>query len=352
MPITLTGLRSVDTALTDLYRKMIDSGLKPAAAHQVHGYAKQGAAYGYTKVNGLNLQLATVSTPLAAPVIAQARLRSGNTASAKGAGRMVTQAIGTARRAGATGQVLARADSAYYGWAFVGAALKADAWFSVTARMTPTVTAAISGIADNAWTSIRYPNAVWEDDDAHPDGGYWVSDAEVAETGFTAFTSRRTHQQVMCRLVVRRVRRHQPKATDGTVQGELFAAYRHHGFVTNSTLTAVAADQRHRDHAIIEQVIAELKDGPLAHLPSGSYAANAAWAACAVIAFNLARAAAVTADLATTRWATLRAKIINIAGRIATTSRYLDLHLPTDCTYEPAWNRLWEIATGPPPHTL
>ncbi len=148
---------------------------------------------------------------------------------------------------------------------------------------------------------------------------------------------------------MRRVRRHQPTAGDGSVQGELIAAYRHHGFITNSTLTAVAADQRHRDHAIIEQVIAELKDGPLAHLPSGRYAANAAWAACAVIAFNLAHAAAVAADLPRTRWATLRTKIINVPGRIATTGRRLLLHLPTDWTFEPAWNRLWEIATGPPP---
>ena len=60
------------------------------------------------------------------------------------------------------------------------------------------------------------------------------------------------------------------------MQGELFADWRHHAFVTNSTLTTIQADARHRDHAIIEQVIAELKDGPLAHLPSGHYAANAA----------------------------------------------------------------------------
>jgi hypothetical protein len=54
---------------------------------QVHGYAKQGAAYGYTGQRGLNVQVATISTPTAAPVIARARLRRGNTASAAGAGR-------------------------------------------------------------------------------------------------------------------------------------------------------------------------------------------------------------------------------------------------------------------------
>ncbi len=55
------------------------------------------------------------------------------------------------------------------------AAVQAGAWFSVTARMNPAVTAAITGIADHAWTSIRYPNAVWEDDDARPEPSHWVS---------------------------------------------------------------------------------------------------------------------------------------------------------------------------------
>lgn len=111
---------------------------------EVHGYAKQGAGYGYSRVRGLNIQLATVSTPLAAPVIARARLRRGNTSSAKGAGRM-----------------LCRADSAYYGWAFVGTAIRAKAWFSVTARMTRTVTRAIAGIAADAWQTIKYPHAMY-----------------------------------------------------------------------------------------------------------------------------------------------------------------------------------------------
>ena len=72
----------------------------------------------------------------------------------------MAHAVTTTRAAGVTGQVLARADSAYYGWAFVGAALTAKAWFSVTARMTPTVTAAIAGIAEPAWIPISYPHAV------------------------------------------------------------------------------------------------------------------------------------------------------------------------------------------------
>ncbi len=313
---------------------------------QVHGYAKQAATFGYTRQRGLNIQLATVSTQDCPPVIARARLRRGNVASAAGVGRMLAQALTTARAAGVSGRVLARADSAYYGWAFVGAAIRHQAWFSVTARMTSTVTAAIASIDQDAWTTIAYPHAVWEDTG---DGeGYWVSDAEVAEVPFVAFTGRRKAEHVPCRLVVRRVRRHQKLASDGTVQGELFASWRHHAFITDSALDTVTADQTHRAHAVVEQVIAELKDGPLAHLPSGSYAANAAWVSLAVIAFNLARAAAVAADLRTARWATLRERLIKLPARIARTARRLDLHLPEHWPWQTNWHALWATATGPP----
>jgi hypothetical protein len=310
---------------------------------EVHGYAKQGAAFGYTGQRGLNVQLATISTPTAAPVIARARLRKGNTASATGAGRLLAQAINTARAAGVNGRILARADSAYYGHAFVGTALRHKTWFSVTARMTPSVTAAITSIDADAWQTIKYPNAVYDEAEQR-----WVSDAEVAEVPFVAFTGRRKREHVQCRLVVRRVKRLQPLAGDGTEQGELFATYRHHAFITNSTLGTIEADQRHRDHALVEQVIAELKEGPLAHLPSGKYAANAAWVAHAVIAFNIARATAVTASMRTARWATLRTRIINIPARIATTGRRLVLHLPSHWPWASGWELLWSTATGPP----
>ena len=310
---------------------------------EVHGYAKQAAAFGYSGVRGLNVQLATISTAAAAPVIARARLRRGNVASHTGSGRLLAQALTTARAAGVAGRALVRADSAYYCYPFVGTAIRHRARFSVTTRMNPQVKAAIAGIGEDAWTPIEYPNAVFDDEEQR-----WVSDAEVAEVPFTAFTGRRKAEHVPCRLIVRRVQRLQPLASDGTEQGELFATYRHHAFITNTTLDLVQADQTHRDHAIVEQVIAELKDGPLAHLPSGNYAANAAWVSCAVIAFNLARAAAVAAGLAKARWATLRTRIINVPARIAATARRLVLHLPRDWRWAPGWQSLWATATGPP----
>lgn len=313
---------------------------------EVHGYSKQAAAYGYSGVRGLNVQVATASTPTCAPVIARARLRRGNIASHAGSARLLAQSISTVRAAGAAGQVMARADSAFFVAKFLAAAVRANAWFSVTARMNPKVVAAIASIDEDEWTAIKYPQAVFDEQ-----AGGWVSDAQVAEVAFTAFTSLPKDQQITCRLVVRRVKRLQPRTSDGSVQGELFTDWRHHAFVTNSTLGTVEADARHRDHAIVEQVIAELKDGPLAHLPSGSYAANAAWVAFAALAFNLARAATIAAGMATARWATVRRRIIIVPARLATTGRRLLMHLPEHWPWATAWTALWNAitTTGPPP---
>ena len=70
-----------------------------------------------------------------------------------------------------------------------------------------------------------------------------------------------------------------------------------------------------------------------------------------MIAFNLARAAAVGADLLKARWATLRKKIINVPARIATTGRRLILHLPTQWPWAQGWEALHALATGPPKPT-
>ena len=124
---------------------------------------------------------------------------------------------------------------------------------------------AITAIDEQAWVPIRYPNAIFDDDEQR-----WISDAEVAEIAFTAFTGRRKAEHVTARLIVRRVRRLNPaQRCPAAEQGELFAVYRYHAVFTDSREPMLAAEATHRDHAIIEQVIADLKNGPLAHLPSG-----------------------------------------------------------------------------------
>ena len=319
----------------------IDSLLRP-----VYGHAKQGASYGHTKIagkqvlrKGLSPLATTISTPSAAPVIAGIRLRAGKAGSGRGADSMVTEAIKTARAAGATGKILVRGDSAYGTSAVVNACLKAGAQFSVVLTKNRAVIRAIAGIPEDAWRPVHYPGAVVD-----PDTGELISDAEVAETTFTAFASTKT--PVTARLVVRRVR-------DRAKTDELFPVWRHHPFLTNSDEPTAAADITHRRHAIIETVFADLIDGPLAHLPSGRFAANSAWAVCAMITHNLLRA---TDTLDTTRdsdrpaaarGATLRRQIVDVPARIARPQRRRMLHLPAHWPWADRWLAIWQAVFGP-----
>jgi len=309
-----------------------------------YGYAKQGAGYGYSKVKGLNALLAIISTPLSAPLIAATRLRKGSTYSPKGASRLVADALATVKRAGATGLITVRADSAYYIHDVIAAARRGGARFSVTARMDPAVSRAITHIPDDAWVPIKYARAIYDQEEQR-----WVSDAQVAETSFTAFTSHKKSEHIGARLIVRRVKRLNPKTVPAG-QGALFSTWRHHAVFTDSAESMLAAEATHRDHAIMEKVIAELKNGPLAHLPSASFAANSAWTVLAAIAFNLTRAAGTLASRfhARATTATIRAQLIAVPARIARSARRLRLHLPERWPWEHPWQAMFTAADGPP----
>lgn len=300
----------------------------------VYGPGKQGAEFGYTKVRGLNAQLATLSTPDAAPVIAATRLRRGAAASSHGAVRMIRDAIVAARRCGAGQNILVRADSAYCSSAILQAITTAGARFSIGMPLNRRVRAAITGIEESAWTRIEYPWAIPD-----PDTGELISAAEIAEIPFVAFTSKPNAKHVSARLIVRRI----PERNQDRLQDPLFPAYRYHALFTNSTDPLVEAESTHRGHAIIEQVIADLKNSALAHLPSGHFPANAAWLVCAAIAFNLTRTLGVLAAgiMAKATTATIRTRLINLPARIASSARRLRLRLPRDWTWEPHWQRLW-----------
>jgi hypothetical protein len=317
---------------------------------RVYGHDKQGARFGHTKiqgksllVRGLNALAATISTPLSAPVIAATRLRGGNAASARGAASLAVRAIGTARECGCTGMIVVRMDSAFYNAAVTGAVRRQGARFSVTVPMNASIRAAIAAIGEDAWTPVRYPRAVWDDQ-----LGAWVSDAEVAEAEYTAFASKKG-QAVTARLVVRRVRDLNKKAADG--QDELFTVWRYHAVFTDSPFELVQAEGQHRDHAVVEQVLADVTSGPLAHMPSGVFAANAAWLSIAAMAHNLLRAAGALASLpfAKARAATIRRDLIAVAARTARHGRgHLTLHLPEGWHREHEWLNLFSAACGPP----
>jgi hypothetical protein len=310
---------------------------------RVYGHQKRGARFGPAKLGGYPLLLrglsplvVTISTKLAAPVIAAVRLRGGNAGSARGAASLLTQALNTAKAAGAHGMILLRADSAYYAGAVISAARRAGAYFSVTVSMNTAIQRAIADIPDTAWTPVRYPGAV-ED----PDTGELISEAEVAETGYTAFAG--TAHEVSARLVVRRV-------LDKNTQDALFPVWRYHAFLTNTALSTVDADMTHRQHAIIETVFADLIDGPLAHLPSGHFDANHAWTVCAAITHNLLRATGTLASTfhAKARGATLRRHLINVPARLARPQGQPVLHLPEHWPYADTFTALHTASTRPP----
>ena len=311
----------------------IDSLLRP-----VYGHAKQGASFGHTKIGGkailrrgLSPLAVTICTETAAPVLAAVRLRAGRAGSAKGAASMLTEAINTAVAAGAVAEnILARGDSAYGNGKVIAAVVKTCARFSFAIARNPAVDAAIATIGDDQYIPVHYPGAVLD-----PDTGLLISDAQVAEVEYTAFAC--TRHQITARLIVRRV-------LDANTQDPLFPVWRHHPFLTNSLEPAAQADITHRRHANCETVWSDLIDGPWAHQPSGSFAANAAWCILAAICHNLLRAAGTltgTRRYTVARGATLRSHLIAVPARLARPQRRPVLHLPRHWPRATAWHTLW-----------
>jgi hypothetical protein len=291
-PENLTGPLTID----------LDSSIVP-----VYGRGKQGAAFGYTGVRGYHPQFATCAST---GMVLFSRLRGGSAGAARGAKSFLTETVSRVRGAGATGQLTVRADSAFYSRAVLGTAVKLGVQFSVTARQDKKIRAAIDAIPEAAWTPIPY----WL---SSPE----VSGADVAETSYTAFSGK---DAIPVRLIVRRVR-----PTPGS-QLALFTTWDYHAFVTNRPGDVLEVEADHRRHAVVEQRIAELKSAGLAHLPSSSFMANAAWLALTVIAHNLGRAVGILAghDLEKATAGTLQRRVFTVPGRLVHSGRRRHLRLP------------------------
>lgn len=292
---------------------------------QTHGLAKQGAKFGYTGVRGYHPLIATVA---ATGEVAHTRMRGGNAGSARGAGSFVRETISRVRDAGATGELTVRGDSAFYGRKVLWACRDADVRFSVTIRMNTRLRAAIQAIDDDAWTPIPY----WID------GG-----ADVAEVAYTCFAGR---EQIDVRLIVRRVR-----PTPGS-QLALDVAFDHHAMVTDRTGDTLQLEADHRRHAQVELVIRDLKDGPLAHCPSGNFAANAAWVTLAALAHNLGRwtLTAAGTDFEPATVGSLRRKLVAMPARLVISGRRRRLRAPTHWPWRERLNAaLTAVAAIPAP---
>ena len=264
---------------------------------RVHGKQKQAAGYGYTRVLGYHPLLATRADT---GEVVFARMRRGSANTARGVDRFVDELFAVLNRAGATGPRIVRADSGFWSWKMIDRLNTHQIGWSITVRLHQPMRAAIAGIDDDTWVDIDYTL-----------GGQ----AQVAETLYTTGKGRRQRQ---VRLIVRRTR-----LTD-TAQAMLWPDWRHHAFITSDHhVGMVEADRFHREHAVVELAIRDMKEGAgLEHIPSGHFHANAAWLACSVLAHNLgtwtsvlAGQPAVTHRTRRTRLIALAAVIVNRSGR-------------------------------------
>jgi hypothetical protein len=309
------AVRQLDRVTRELLGRAWAAGLGPdldadltididSTVVETYGLKKQGGAkFSYLGVRGYHPLIASLAQT---GELLHARLRGGNAASGRGAGSFVAETIARVRAAGARGALTLRADSGFYAGAVVSACRRAGVAFSITARKNASIRKAIEAIPESAWVPIPY----WID------GG-----ADVAETTYTAFA--RTRHAVTCRLLVRRVR-----PTPGS-QLALDVVFDYHAILTDRPGELLDVEADHRRHAVVEHVVADLKHhAGLAHLPSGRFAANAAWLALIGIGYNLARWTANAAGLGRVTTKTLRLTIISAPARMRHGGRRRWLRMP------------------------
>ncbi|MCP4329097.1 MAG: IS1380 family transposase [Alphaproteobacteria bacterium] len=271
---------------------------------EVHGKQKQAAGYGYTRRLGYHPLLATRA---GTGEVLLARMRRGSANTARGVVRFVDELVANLARAGASGPMTVRADSGFWSWKLCDRLDTHGVAWSITVRLHTKMKAAIAAIDETAWHDIDYTI-----------GGQ----AQVAETTYTAGKGKKKRT---VRLIVRRTRLVEP------AQRRLWPDWRHHAFITSDhEIDAVDADRFHREHAVVELAIRDLKEGAgLDHIPSGHYHANAAWLACAVLAHNLGAWTTQLAGQPPVTNRTRRTRLIQVPAVTVNRSGRTLLRLPT-----------------------
>ena len=302
---TFGHVRQLDKLLGDTLARAWAAGAGPRDGRlvidvdsfvgEVCGRLKQGAAYGYTKVLGYHPLLATRADTRE---VLHIRLRKGSANTSKGMLRFTNELIARIDRAGASGVKLLRADSGFWSNK-VFCRLEQAGWeYSIGVRMIKQIKEVVAEIDESAWQTVTdYP----------ADG-----EAQIAETIHSGR-----------RLIVRRTRLLGKQA-------ELWPDWRHFCLITNRTDDLATVESEHRDHAVVEQVIADLKDQALVHFPSGHFYANSAWTVIAALAHNLLRWTQQLGlpDTPVRAARTLRRRLLGIPGRLTRHARGWTLHLP------------------------
>jgi Transposase DDE domain group 1 len=309
---TFGHVRQLDRVLAETLSRAWAAGAGPAGERlvvdvdsfvgEVYGYEKQGAGYGYTHKRGYH---PIVATRAGTGEVLHIRARKGSANTSRGALRFVEELIPRIARAGATGPKLLRADSGFWN-AKIMARLQAVGWtYSIGVRQHKHIKAAVAAISEQDWQTL----------DDYPEGG----EAQIAQTMLGSQ-----------RLIVRRTRL-------VGAQAELWPDWRHHAFLTNRTEPLELVEAEHRQHAVVELAIRDLKDQALAHFPSGKFLANAAWTVIAALAHNLLRWTTLIGlpDTVIPTARTLRRRLLNIPGRITRSARQLTLRLPARWPWAP-----------------
>jgi hypothetical protein len=302
------NVRQLDRLLEQVTQRAWALGAGPGAERltldfdssvcEVYGSKKQGASWAYTGAFGYHPLLCTRADT---GEMLGARMREGAANAARGAEDFIAENVRRARRCGATGEIVVRADSAFYIHDVIARCRKLKVRYSISVRMTPLIVESIRGI--QRWTPIRIK------------GQY----AEVGEIAMPGDHGRR--------MIVRRVK---PAAPDAAAP-RLFDEWLHAGFITDQLDgDAVELDREHRRRAVQELAIGDLKDGPLAHLPSGNFNANAAWLTLACLAHNMLRwvhrLGLDQRGLMVAR--TMRFRLLQIPARITRSARRTTIHMP------------------------
>jgi len=302
---TFGHVRQLDRVLGEALVRAWRAGAGPGAERlvvdvdsfigEVHGYDKQGAVFGYTKRRGYHPLLASRAD---SGEVLHVRLRKGKAASARGVVRFTDELIARLARTGASGVRLLRADSAFWNRKLIARLENAGWLYSISVRLQFWVPDAIAQIPESGWQPL----------DDYPEDG----EAQIAETTASGR-----------RLIVRRTRLVGPQA-------ELWPDWRYFPFITNRTDPLEVVEAEHRQHAVVELTIRDLKDQALQHFPSGQFNANAAWTVIACLAHNLLRwTTLIGLPGATVRTArTLRRRLLQIPGRLTRSARQWRLHLP------------------------